>query len=132
MIRKIAIAAIVIFCGVLFIYYFLPETKLPHAATIDKLVVLKAKRKLLAYSQKKLVKTYSISLGFCPTGKKEFDGDGKTPEGSYFINDKNQHSVCYKNLGISYPNQDDMANAKKARLQPGGAIKIHGLSNGRG
>src|ERR1700678_2560084 len=98
MIKKTAKILILSLSALLVIYYFLPERKLPTYITIDKLVVLKSKRQLLAYSKGKLIKTYKISLGFCPKGKKEFENDGKTPEGLYFINDKNPNSVCHKNL----------------------------------
>lgn len=53
----------------------------------------------------KLIKTYKISLGRNPIGAKEFEGDKKTPEGQYVINDKNPNSRYHKNLGISYPNK---------------------------
>lgn len=114
------------------IYYFFPESKLPANVNIDKIVVLKSRKQLLVYSGGKLLKTYPISLGFCPVGKKEVEHDGKTPEGLYFINAKNPHSVCHKNLGISYPNKTDILNAKNKGQAPGGDIKIHGLSNGHG
>lgn len=79
-----------------------------------------------------MIKKYAISLGFSPKGKKRFENDGKTPEGLYYINNKNPNSICYKNLGISYPNKADILNAKKEHLPVGGSIKIHGLLNGRG
>jgi len=51
-----------------------------------------------------------IALGSDPTGPKQRQGDGKTPEGIYF--------VCLKkmgkwgpSLGISYPNEDDAKRA---------------------
>lgn len=99
---------------------------------IDKIVVEKGKRKLHAYSKGKLMKTYRISIGRNPKGDKEFEGDRKTPEGLYYINDKNPHSGYYKNLGISYPHKDDVDHAKVLGKKPGGLIKIHGLKNGRG
>jgi murein L,D-transpeptidase YafK len=83
------------------IYYFYPEKKLPAEIQIDRLVVYKSKRQLLAYSNGQIVKTYKISLGRQPIGDKEFEGDKKTPEGIYFINDKNPNSGYHKNLGIS-------------------------------
>jgi murein L,D-transpeptidase YafK len=132
MIKKAILILISLLFATLIIYYFLPESKLPANITIDKLVVLKSARQLLAYSKQRLIKTYKISLGFSPLGKKTFDGDGKTPEGLYNIDDKNPNSVCHKNLGISYPSKQDILNAKKAGLSAGGAIKIHGLSNGKG
>ena len=116
----------------LIVYYFYPENNLPSATKIDKLVVYKSKRQLLAYSNGKLVKTYKIALGKQPIGDKEFEGDKKTPEGFYIINNKNPNSGYHKNLGISYPNKYDIENAKRLGKPPGGEIKIHGLRNRTG
>ncbi|WP_207534696.1 L,D-transpeptidase family protein [Desertivirga arenae] len=114
------------------LYYFYPEGKLERDVVIHKIIVLKAERKLLAYSDGKLVQTYRVSLGKNPIGDKQYEGDNRTPEGIYKINDKNANSGWHTNLGISYP---DAADSKQARLlgrSPGGDIKIHGLKNGRG
>ncbi len=114
------------------IYYFYPEDKLPASIQVDKLVVHKSERRLLAYSGGQLVKTYKISLGGQPIGDKEFEGDKKTPEGMYSINDKNPNSGYHKNLGISYPDKDDIEHAQQRGMPPGGDIKIHGLRNRMG
>ena len=111
------------------VYNFYPEEKLSADIQIDKLVVYKSKRQLLAYSNGQLVKTYKISLGRQPIGDKEFEGDKKTPEGIYSINNKNPNSGYHKNLGISYPNKDDIENAKRLGKSAGGGVKIHGLKN---
>ncbi|WP_040574404.1 murein L,D-transpeptidase family protein [Pontibacter sp. BAB1700] len=108
------------------------EDQLPSNTKVDKLVIYKSQRKLMAYSKGRLIKIYSIALGGSPIGHKKYEGDMKTPEGSYSINDKNPNSAYHKNLGISYPNADDIAYAKKLGKSPGGAIKIHGLRNGTG
>jgi murein L,D-transpeptidase YafK len=114
------------------VYYFFPETKLPSDIKIDKLVVVKSERKLIAYSNDKELKTYVISLGGEPKGHKQYEGDNRTPEGNYFINAKNPLSGYHKNLGISYPNEEDKLQARKMGKHPGGEIKIHGLRNGMG
>lgn len=101
--------------------------RLSKNTKIDSLVVYKSERKLVAFLKGKLIKTYSIALGKSPVGAKQFQGDNKTPEGVYFINGKNAHSVAYKNLGISYPNSNDISNSKEKPT--GGDIKIHGLMN---
>ena len=124
-------AAALCIAGVL-IYNVYPEPKLPAAATIDSLVVYKSKKQLLAYSTGKLMKTYQISLGASPQGHKAYEGDQKTPEGRYTINAKNAKSGYHKNLGVSYPNEQDIAHAKTLGKAPGGDIKIHGLRNGVG
>jgi murein L,D-transpeptidase YafK len=111
-------------------YYYYPEPHLPKDAQVDSIVVFKSKHQLLAYSNGKLLKTYTISIGRNPIGKKEFEDDKKTPEGIYFIKDKNPNSGYCKNLGISYPNSEDIKNAKKLGKPTGGDVKIHGLKNG--
>jgi murein L,D-transpeptidase YafK len=113
-------------------YYFFPEKKLPSGKIIDHLVVYKSKRRMEAYSGNELLKTYTVSLGKSPIGHKQFEGDLKTPEGIYIINDRNPNSAFYKNLGVSYPDASDIANAQQLGKPPGGDIKIHGLRNGRG
>jgi len=114
------------------VYYLYPDDRLPADVKIDKLLVYKSKRQLLAYSHGILVKTYKISLGGQPIGDKEFEGDQKTPEGLYVINDKNPNSGYHKNLGISYPNNEDIEQAKRLGKSAGGDIKIHGLRNKTG
>jgi murein L,D-transpeptidase YafK len=111
------------------IYNLYPEKKLPPNTKIDYLLVKKSKRQLAVYASHKLLKTYQISLGDSPVGDKEVEGDEKTPEGIYTINAKNQNSGYHKNLGVSYPNKEDIAKAKTLGKLPGGDIKIHGIRN---
>jgi len=103
---------------------------LPANTVIDSIVVSKSKREMYVYAKRKLLKTYNIGLGKDPVGHKHFEGDNKTPEGLYFINGKNGSSKYHKNLGISYPNQKDMAYAVKMKKPAGGDVKIHGLPAG--
>ena len=111
----------------------LQQPPLPADTVITRLVVRKGAREMDAYDAAgKLLKTYPIALGFNPIGHKQFEGDGKTPEGIYTINDRNPHSGYHKNLGISYPNAADLAYAAQQGKSAGGAIKIHGLRNGAG
>lgn len=99
----------------------------PLAGTVDSLVVYKSKRLMHAYHKGQKLKTYVVSLGQSPVGKKQFKGDHKTPEGLYSINGRNAASAYHKNLGISYPNNQDRANAHRQGLSTGGDVKIHGL-----
>ena len=90
----------------------LQQPALPPGSEIVKLVVRKAEREMNAYdAQGNLLKTYPIALGFSQVGHKQFEGDGKTTEGRYTINDRNPHSSHHKNLGVSYPNAADRAHA---------------------
>lgn len=110
----------------------LAQPALAETVVIDKLIVYKSLREMQAYQGETLIKTYPIALGRNPVGHKEFEGDGRTPEGVYYINDRNPNSAYYKNLGISYPNAADIAHAKAHGKSAGGLIKIHGIKNGLG
>jgi murein L,D-transpeptidase YafK len=132
MTKKIILYTVIISITGLAVYYFYPEKKLPVNAKVDKILFYKSKRQLLVYSNGTLLKTYRVSLGRNPVGAKEFQGDRKTPEGIYFINDKNPYSGYHKNLGISYPDKHDVEYAKTLSKPAGGDIKIHGYKNGLG
>jgi murein L,D-transpeptidase YafK len=103
--------------------------KASNEKTISKLIVYKSKRQLLVYSNDKLINTYTISLGKNPVGHKQFEGDNKTPEGTYKIDSKDAKSKYHKSLHINYPNNADYSFAKSKGKSPGGAILIHGLPN---
>ncbi len=129
---KVIVAMLITSVIALSVYYCYPEEKLPENITIDSIVVHKSQRKLMAFSQGKLLKIYTISLGRNPVGAKEFEGDKKTPEGIYHIYDKNPNSSYHKNLGISYPDTLHIENARKYGRPAGGDVKIHGFRNGLG
>lgn len=99
---------------------------------IDRIEIFKSRRSMLVYEQDRLVRKYRIALGKQPVGPKRFEGDLKTPEGSYLINGRNSQSKFYKNLGISYPDALDVAYAERHGKSAGGDIKIHGIRNGQG
>jgi murein L,D-transpeptidase YafK len=126
---KLLLYPIFLLSGIVLIYIYFPEEKLPINAQIDQIIVYKSERKMKVYFEGTYLKTYKVSLGKVPIGKKETEGDKKTPEGIYHIENKNPNSVCYKNLGVSYPNATDRENAQKLNLPTGGDIKIHGLFN---
>lgn len=127
---KLFTIAIIVFVIALAFYNYWPEQKLPSDVKIDYLLVDKSKRIMKVYSNGQLLKTYKISIGKNPIGHKVFEGDNKTPEGIYTINDRNPNSAYHKNLGISYPNLADREKAKQLGKSPGGDIKIHGLPDG--
>lgn len=104
--------------------------KLAAGTVVDSLAVTKSKRQLRAYSNGRLVMTSAIQLGHNPSGHKQHQGDYRTPEGLYRINGKNPNSQYHKNLGISYPNQQDRARARKLGRDPGGDVKVHGFPSG--
>lgn len=97
---------------------------------VTQIVVNKGERKLHMVSGKQVVKSYKIDLGFQPGGHKQFEGDGKTPEGIYFIDRFNPNSLYHLSVGISYPNPQDRTQASLIGKRPGGDIMIHGLGPG--
>jgi murein L,D-transpeptidase YafK len=102
------------------------STALP---TIDRLVVFKSERKMLAVAQGRLVRGYRVALGREPTGTKRCQGDQRTPEGSYAITRRIENSEFYRALYISYPSAADIERAQASGCPPGGSIEIHGLAN---
>ena len=97
---------------------------------IDSIAVHKAAHEMLVFRKGILLKKYVVQLGSNPIGPKQFLGDHRTPEGTYYINAKNPASRFHKSLGISYPNAEDLKTAAKQGRSPGGDIMIHGLPNG--
>jgi|GEM_PF-1691469 len=101
--------------------------------TVHKIVVYKSARKMELWDKdSKLIRSYKIALGGNPIGHKNQAGDKKTPEGNYKIAGRNANSRFHKSLRISYPNADDIAQATKRGVSPGGDVMIHGLPKGIG
>ena len=96
---------------------------------VDKVVVKKSENKMLLVKKGKPIKTYNIALGANPVGHKVQEGDSRTPEGIYLLNYKNTKSKFYKSINIDYPNEQDIARAKRRGINPGDDIVIHGLPN---
>ncbi len=93
---------------------------------VTRVVILKEQRQLLLFHNDSVLQAYGVDLGFAPLGDKEKEGDGKTPEGSYIIDRRNPNSEFHLSLGISYPDEDDISEAKARGEDPGGDIFIHG------
>lgn len=98
----------------------------------DRIVIEKAKRTLTLYAKGKVLKTYLVALGTNPVGPKQQEGDGKTPEGVYWIDWRNPQSKFHLSLHLTYPNEADAESARKRGVPAGGDIMIHGLPNGIG
>ncbi len=81
-----------------------------------RVVIKKSERLLELFDGENLIKTYKIALGFAPEGDKKCDGDGKTPEGEFYIFTGNDKSKYYLSLGLSYPNIDDAKRGLKDEI----------------
>ena len=76
-----------------------------------RILIEKGKRRLtLMRDDETAVFSCPIALGAQPLGPKEREGDGKTPEGEYFVCLKKQ-GKWGPSLGISYPNAEDARRA---------------------
>lgn len=93
---------------------------------VTQIVVNKGARQMLFLSGNTVIKSYNVGLGNEPRGHKQFSGDGKTPEGNYFIDRRNPNSRYHLSIGVSYPNPADTAYAASLGQHAGGDIFIHG------
>lgn len=92
----------------------------------DRIIILKSKHSMVLMANGKPLKSYRVALGKSD-GDKKRQGDHKTPEGQYVIDQKNAQSRFHLALHISYPNTADRKRAHDAGIDPGGAIMIHGV-----
>ncbi|MFZ0946231.1 MAG: L,D-transpeptidase [Syntrophobacteraceae bacterium] len=70
-----------------------------------EIYVYKEKRRLYVIQSNVMVRDYPIGLGFNPVGDKECGGDGRTPEGDFFICRKDPGSLSNKVLVLNYPDK---------------------------
>ena len=92
----------------------------------DSVLVDKSDRMLYLMRNGEPYRAYEIALGFHPVGKKLKEGDGKTPEGTYVLGWRKPSSRFYRAIHISYPNEEDRAQALESGHRPGGMIMLHG------
>ena len=121
--------------------------KLPLAG--PRLLVRKKERRVVLYDGEAVVRVYRMVLGFAPEGDKVRQGDGRTPEGEFYVCMKNEKIRFYLSLGLSYPDEaaarrgfgeglitreqrDRIVSAAREKRCPpwdtplGGEIMIHG------
>ncbi|MBI3781957.1 MAG: L,D-transpeptidase [Deltaproteobacteria bacterium] len=78
--------------------------------------VHKSARELLLQDGERVLRSFPIVLGTDPKGGKLYRGDGRTPEGTYYIGEKRPNSRFRRFLGISYPNITDAERAVQDKL----------------
>lgn len=122
--RRLAALVLVLLVGAVATAPMAAAQPLPKA---DRILVLKAKRRLLLLRDGVVLKSYPIALGPHPRGRKRWEGDGRTPEGLYVIDGRLAQTPYHLALHISYPSEADRARARAAGRDPGGEIMIHGM-----
>lgn len=118
--------------GLIFIMLFTINLFAKNSTQVTKVVVKKSQKVLLLMNKNRVIKKFHIVMGANPKGHKQKEGDERTPEGRYILDYKNPNSKFYKSIHISYPNKKDIKRAKRLKVNPGGAIFIHGQKNGWG
>ena len=106
-----------------------PARSMPNAARANTILIVKHERRLYLLRDDYPLRSYRIALGLSPTGAKERQWDFRTPEGSYVIDFRQEHSHYFKALHISYPSAEDLRRSSALHSRAGGSIFIHGEPN---
>lgn len=106
-----------------------PAPPPPLSGPIELIRIEKAARRLTVIQDGIVTRQYQIALGFTPDGDKSRQGDGRTPEGRFKVDRRNDKSAYHLSLGLNYPRPADRARAKAGGFDPGGDIMIHGQPN---
>lgn len=126
-------------------YYNAPERKPTYRTAVKQnislrkgecyIVIEKGKFVLNVFNAKdELLLSYPVVFGNKNLGDKMYEGDRKTPEGTFYINGKRVHDKWCKFLHIDYPNEESYKKfeARKAAGEIpagatiGGSIGLHG------
>ena len=81
-----------------------------------EVLIWKARRMLESRQEGRVLLRCPIALGREPVGPKEREGDGRTPEGTYYICLIKEAGKYGKSLGLSYPSPEDAERGLAAGL----------------
>lgn len=76
-----------------------------------EIIIEKARRRLSVIICGRRALVFPVALGSSPEGAKQREGDGRTPEGRYYVCTRNENSKYHLSLGLSYPNPADASSA---------------------
>lgn len=95
------------------------------------LVVNKSARNLAFCRSGTVISAFATGLGFAPEGDKLREGDGKTPEGVFYIAERKPHSQFHRAFLLSYPNDEDAERGLSSGLIDGAtAVSIREAIDG--
>jgi len=80
-----------------------------------RIVITKHAKTLMLYDGEEEVLTFPVVIGKNPSDK-EREGDLATPEGEFYICEKNPQSKYHRFLGLSYPNIEDAERGLRAKM----------------
>lgn len=96
---------------------------------VQRILIEKGARRMTVWQSDGPSRQFRIALGFSPSGDKSRQGDGRTPEGTFRIDRLNRSSAYHLSLGLDYPQRRHRDEARRAGVDPGGDIMIHGQPN---
>lgn len=109
-----------------------PYGPAPDAPRADKILIEKSAHRMTLLRYGKPWRVYQVALGRGGLAPKVQEGDRLTPEGFYYIENRNPQSIYHLSLRLSYPNPEDKLRGMRLGVNPGSHIMIHGLPNGKG
>jgi murein L,D-transpeptidase YafK len=119
-----------------FIFFLLPFGSAPKApaSTPYKVVIDKSEYVMQIYDTEGWYASYPVVFGSKNQADKKMEGDKLTPNGSFKIIAKKDHSQWGKFMLLDYPNEESLrkfrsrksSGAIPASAKIGGAIGIHG------
>ena len=112
---KLAVVALVVGAIILATMLLIGRRTTSSQAGGWQVEVSKSQRRLVLYQGRTPCRTYRIGLGRHPVGLKAHEGDGRTPEGDYYVCSKNPQSKFHLSLGLSYPNTQDAQRSLQAK-----------------
>lgn len=131
--RGLIFGAIVIAVLAVLAVSMLPNyAALPLSAQADRVMVIKHEHTMMLMRDGVVLKSYRVALGRGGAGQKVRAGDNKVPEGVYLIVGRNAQSAFHRALRVGYPTQQQVRDAQRKGVDPGGDIMIHGIRNGLG
>jgi murein L,D-transpeptidase YafK len=92
-----------------------PQQQPPNRA--DSVLILKKDHVLELLSAGKVIRTYRVALGSGGIAPKQREGDGRTPEGHYIIDSRNEHSAYQRRCTSLIPTRTTAA-ARPASASP--------------
>lgn len=108
---------------------------MPTDAKVDRLVIEKSEHRMVVYGDDgQELASYRVAVGVGGGGPKQYEGDGRTPEGRYRIDSRHRSKQFHRFLHVSYPNDEDRNRFAELRRKGevpegrgiGDAIGIHG------
>lgn len=86
----------------------------------------KSERRMVVNDGDGYRESFRVALGQVPAGDKHREGDGRTPEGEFYVCNRIRHNNFHRFLGVAYPGPEDAEWGRRHRLlQPVEYRAIH-------